>query len=132
MTVKVVRSTADKVLFINDSVLSTCVFEIARFVDAAVNDRHSDTGAIQAINIPSSWRSHGRGYIVKGSAHVAVGRDVRHVGIVSQGIQRLSRNGIVGGLDEVQVRLQNPALALHLLVVGIRRRLVELDNDVYR
>jgi len=39
---------------------------------------------------------------------------------------------MVRSLDEVQVRFQNSALALHLLMVGSRRRLIELDDHVNR
>src|SRR5260370_8641237 len=52
--------------------------------------------------------------------------------VVWRGVKGLNRNGIMGPLDKVQLRLQGPALSLHLLMVGTRRRLVELDNDVYR
>ncbi len=38
----------------------------------------------------------------------------------------------MGGLNEVQLRLQGPAQVLHLLMVSIGRRLVKLDDDVDR
>jgi len=46
--------------------------------------------------------------------------------------ESFDRYGIVRSLDEVQVRFQNSALALHLLMVGSRRRLIELDDHVNR
>ena len=37
----------------------------------------------------------------------------------------------MGSLDNVQLPLQDSALVVHLLMVGLGRSLVELDDDVH-
>src|SRR5258707_13900446 len=97
--------------------------------DAAVNHRHADSLAIQtqSLRVAAVDRCD-RG--VQRAANGPVGRNVGYVRIVCKSVKRFSRYGVMRGLDEVQLRLQDPALALHLLMVGSGRCLVELDDHV--
>ena len=128
----VVRASADKILAVNDAELATAptgAIQVGMVGDAAVNHRDTYSRAVPA-GLPGGLCVHRSGGIVKRAAQSPVRRDIGHIGIVRQGIQRLNRNGIVRALDEVQLGLQNPALVLYLLMVGLGRCLIELyDYD---
>ncbi len=99
--------------------------------DTAVNHRDADSRAVPA-GLPGDVCVYRGCGLVERAAQSAVGRNVGHIGIVRKCVQRFHGHGVMRAFNDVQFGLQNTALVLHLLMVGIGRCLIELDDHVYR
>src|SRR6184192_2643430 len=133
MTVEVVccRSPASsKILVIDKFVLPAQILEIVQVVDAAVDDGDADAVSVQAVYVPSYGSAHCGSYIVQRSIHRAVRTNVGNVRIIRQAFERFQGHGIMGALDYVEFRLWHAALRLYFRVLGVRGRLLELNDDI--
>src|SRR5437016_12298013 len=108
--VRSIRGARNKVLAIDDAravglIRRNPPIEIANGGDAAVNDCHSDTRAIQTPLPPGRWRINCFGSEVvrrnRSAAERTIGRDVGYVGSVGRCLQRSYWDGIMGSFDRI-------------------------------